>query len=705
MATRKCKIISGWTIVFLLVLLMVAQGVFLDQYFYNYYKQVGWKFLIYAYLPAVGLLLWQQMVETFFEDHVQSTEQEEFDRNSTTFAKLLRLITGYHKMFTWFLYVIPSVVQYVWILNTFVEDIESSSFYGPRFLRVILCFPSGVFLLLDTIEYAVKPELNVEWWRVFDLFDTVELLQILLVDRSTSLPINQTTKTFMLIFGSISLCFPAFSLWELQACRKIPSQEGTAGSNKSSTNERTRLVSRVRIVSKVCQLLLVNIAFLVLRVILFFKFNLDASVFVVKNVIAMTVGAIEIVSAFRGKRIKRSQGNRNTNLEETFQNPAHETSDGARGSTLTGKITTTRSTQTVDEDFPNHQQKTIKPEQLSSNDLNQRSSTLYRDPEKLLTDPFSSMLDGISFDSNTSETSLGFPTKMTESRSQKMPRLAGERFQNPPGYTKSVIGDPRFCSSRDTEVPESDQLSSAFQKTVRQEQRFRKQNPPRKFDSGISSPRVTEAKESKSIFSALQQTKTREHEHSKTQTPLRESPVSLDPCGDSKRALSSDIHLSSTWQQRAPKHGERSNVQNLRSEKPAFGGDQRVRFNHNTRIKELNHSYSTRLRTATKQEESCSEMKNSRRGKPAAKNPKVQLSFNTRSESYNSSPLDRISAENDTSEIHLGFANFNSGPKRFSETPETESAQYKRHQSKGDDSRRSGRNMHTQALTVWNTRN
>lgn len=55
--------------------------------------------------------------------------------------------------------------------------------------------------MLDTIEYAVKPELNVEWWRVFDLFDTVELLQILLVDRNTSLPIGQTTKTFMLIFG------------------------------------------------------------------------------------------------------------------------------------------------------------------------------------------------------------------------------------------------------------------------------------------------------------------------------------------------------------------------------------------------------------------------------------------------------------------------------------------------------------------------
>ena len=191
---------------------MIVQGVCLNKYFHNYYQQHGWEFLICAYFPAVFLLLCQQMVETLHEDPVRLAEQEECDGNSTTFITLKRLITGYHKMFTWFLYVVPSILQYVWILGTFVEDIEPSSFFGPRFFRVILCFPSGVFLLLDTIEYAVKPELNVEWWRVFDLFDTVELLQILLVDKKTSLPINQTTKTFMLFFGSTSLCFPAFSL-------------------------------------------------------------------------------------------------------------------------------------------------------------------------------------------------------------------------------------------------------------------------------------------------------------------------------------------------------------------------------------------------------------------------------------------------------------------------------------------------------------
>lgn len=376
MAAVRCKIVSRWTIVLSLVSLMIAQGVFLDQYFYNYYKHDGWQSFICAYLPAVALLVWQQMVETLAGDSV--TEREELDENSTTFKTLKRLITGYHKMFTWLLYLVPSIIQYVWILSTFVEDIESSSFFGPRFLRIVLCFPSGVFLLLDTIEYAVKPELNVEWWRVFDLFDTVELLQILFVDRNTSLPIDQTTKTFMLFFGSTSLFFPAFSLWELQAFRKIPSE--TARANNSSNNERTRLLSRVRIASKLCQLLFVNFAFLVIRLVLFFDFKLDASVFVAKNIIAITVDVIEIISACRSKGVNWSQESMNSR-------------DGLQDTSLV-KIPATRSAQTVASEFPNDQQKTIKPEERSPNDLSRKFPALCGDPEKPMAEhPFSANTD------------------------------------------------------------------------------------------------------------------------------------------------------------------------------------------------------------------------------------------------------------------------------------------------------------------------
>ena len=524
MALIRYKIVSRWIIVFLLVSLMVAQGALLDQYFYSYYEQHGWKSFICAYFPAVALLVWQQVVETRAGDPL--TERQVFNENLTRIKTLKRLITGYHKMFTWFLYVVPSIIQYVWILNTFVRDIEPSSFFGPRFLRVILCFPPGVFLLLDTIEYALKPELNVEWWRVFDLFDKVELLQILLVDKNTFLPINQTTKKFMLFFGSTSLLFPAFSLWELQACRKLPSKAETAGFNKSSSNERNGLISRVRIISKVCQLLFVNLAFLAIRLVLFFDFNLDASVFVAKNVIALAVGIIEIISACRGKRAKQSQ--QNMNLRATFQNSAFEsTSDSLPDNRTTA---TSSSSRTVASDFLNDQQKPIKPEELrvSSND-----PALYRDPENLLTYPCSSILDGNSFDSNFSETSLRVPshiggatfTKITESRStqttipeiesdhlycqlcgsQKIPRLAVECFQNTTGYSESVSGDSRFCSPRDTTALESDKLSSVLEKTTRQEQRFSKQNPPIKFES----PHVAEAKESKLLSLGMQQKKTR----------------------------------------------------------------------------------------------------------------------------------------------------------------------------------------------------
>ena len=208
------------------------------------------------------------------------------------------------------------------------------------------------------------------------------------------------------------------------------------------------------------------------------------------------------------------------------------------------------------------------------------------------------MLDGIPFASNASETSQRFlshvvaefrSTKTTVAEipsdqlhchlggSQKIPRLAAERFPNPLGY-KSVPGNSRFCSPRDTEAPESDELSPAFQKSARQGRRFLKQNE--KVESRTScSPRVTEAEESKPLSPVLRQKKTREQEHSKAQTPLTESPVNLAPCGDSKPALSSDLSvkeskpISSSWQQRKGKQEKRAHAQNLRSEKLPFGGD------------------------------------------------------------------------------------------------------------------------------------
>jgi len=126
----------------------------------------------------------------------------------------------------------------------------------------------------------------------------------------------------------------------------------------------------------------VNTAFLVLRLVLFFDFNLDASLFVAKNVIAITVGVIEIISACRDKRVKGSQ--ENMNLRGTFKNPAYETgSDSLHDRSLAQITATSSSTQTVASDFPNDQQKRIKPEDLSLNDLKRRN----RDPEKLLSDP------------------------------------------------------------------------------------------------------------------------------------------------------------------------------------------------------------------------------------------------------------------------------------------------------------------------------
>ena len=91
----------------------------------------------------------------------------------------------------------------------------------------------------------------------------------------------------------------------------------------------------------------------------------------------------------------------------------------------------------------------------------------------------------------------------------------------------------------------------------------------------------------------------------------------------------------------------------------------------------------------------------------ASRNPRISLSWNTSPCSgelnlHPSPSLDRLSADSDTSEIHLGITSSNKGPKRSLERPETDSAicQYRRHQRKRHDSRRSERQAHSPAFSL-----
>ena len=316
--------------------------------------------------------------------------------------------------------------------------------------------------------------------------------------------------------------------------------------------------------------------------------------------------------------------------------------------------------------FRREQVVTMNPRvQLSfrSEELNQNA---YRSPS----------LDHKWADNDTGEIHIGFTNLDNDLK------LSSERPEKESAIRQYKRHERNRC---DTYALESGQLCSSFQKTTRQEQRFPKQNPPRKFES----PRITEAKESKLRYLALQQKKTQEQGYSETKTSLRESTVSLDPYGDSKLALASDKRVKESV----------NPFSNLCSN----GG---LSKEHDTHIEELNHLLSSRLQSTYEQEESFSERKNFRREKPATRNTRVLLSSNTRSEQLNaycSPSLDHLWADNETSGKHLGFTSLTDGPKRSSERPETESAirQYKKHQR----NRRSERSMHSSAFTVWNTTN
>lgn len=756
MAAGKCKCnsVSRWLIVVTLVVLILVQGFFLDQYFYNHYKACGWQSFFLAYIPSVLLVVYP----------VRSTEQERLDRDENSAdgfkSRLKRVIVGYHKMLAWLLYTVPSILQFVWVLSTFTEEIETTSLFGPKFLKIILCLPAGVFLLLHTIEYVAKPDLNVEWWRVFDLFDTVELLQILIVDKQNSLHISQEVKVLILIFGSISLFFPSFSLWELRACttnNQIKEKQNTL------TNETALLIKRVRVTSKSCQLLFVNIAFLAIRLVLFVESKLDASVFVAKNTVALIVGIIEIASYVKSWRKKLNLRN---NCESAFDDrgPRPGNSSRSTASCSTEKKTTTY---TEKEHFPNAQRITSADNGISKN------WPLDTSAREAKTASFLASLDDISFDDESSEIPLCCPgcnanlTKATKTESRSTQTTTVGTGNDQQHCTCCISKMPRsqesFPSSRKRNESDAEESNSSdFQKMIRQEESAQnpsKYNPVLGRYPIVRSPGKTcvnkDLTAPSSIYLLETTSKGKPSQYALSNRPWHKSVDSTVDLPLDKRIKESSPPPSACF------------PENRRDEKPTHNFLRNIpvqthsglRFPVSSRARELNRHSEACLMEPTRPKNPLRNIPDSNshlllksraresnprcaaslietirpeetpqnhpRNRPGyynygvASRPDVSLKTPDKEFNPHSSTYLRDMAIDSTSEIQLGFSGLHNRPTTFFETPEEDYTMYqytgrkKRHEiartgnsgSTSGYSRRRGREIPGPTSTVWGTRN
>lgn len=183
----------------------------------------------------------------------------------------------------WFLYVVPLGIETGWILGRLMDKIDNNSFLDHGFLKYVLSLASLVFLFLHVCEFDSQMNTSQSWLRSADVLDSVDLLGVLLeTEKTVSLPAS--VQNAIISFTLINTLALTFALTE---------------SLKSSMSHQEDNIElpKVLLVYLLVQAFLINLPFLVIRLMLHYSFKHSSSVFAFKNFLVILVNLSNVVSS------------------------------------------------------------------------------------------------------------------------------------------------------------------------------------------------------------------------------------------------------------------------------------------------------------------------------------------------------------------------------------------------------------------------
>ena len=185
----------------------------------------------------------------------------------------------------WLFYIVSFDVSIGVIFSSVVDELNTSDTFGPNALKTVLCITPVLLILLLNATIPSGNQKFVDRLSVtaaLDLFDGIEMLEIILLqENSFDLPVS--LERWIIGFVCINFVLSPFTLYE----NKVKAQ-----TNEITTRKKTLLV-------RTCiQVLFVNLAFLVVRCIVWSNYHYEASIFITKNILSILISAIEVFAVF-----------------------------------------------------------------------------------------------------------------------------------------------------------------------------------------------------------------------------------------------------------------------------------------------------------------------------------------------------------------------------------------------------------------------
>ena len=158
---------------------------------------------------------------------------------------------------------------------------SSDTFFDSNFLKITLCFTPGAMLLLLTSVSGGNEAFELLYLTtVLDLFDGVEMLEVLHEDVCNTVPMGWKIT----VLAAASLYF-LLSFLEIQQV-------------KFDSSDQPKERKKTKLCNTVSQIIL-NLGFLVIRLVLWFKYDFYSAIFIAKNVISLVIALVPVLESAR----------------------------------------------------------------------------------------------------------------------------------------------------------------------------------------------------------------------------------------------------------------------------------------------------------------------------------------------------------------------------------------------------------------------
>lgn len=198
----------------------------------------------------------------------------------------------------WFAYAIITLIpETAVIFKHFANQLEDdkAKLLGQNILKVALCISPILFLLLVSSHHDSNPHGSrknyverVVGTVTIDLMDSIDILEILF-EKVTVFRLPEALINSIIAFACINFFLPTLVLLELRV---------------NKFNGEVRSVS-FQILYSLCYIFLVNVPFWTIRVVLWWEYSMDVSVFIAKNIIAIAIYSLDIYDYFGPHRPRK----------------------------------------------------------------------------------------------------------------------------------------------------------------------------------------------------------------------------------------------------------------------------------------------------------------------------------------------------------------------------------------------------------------